>query len=195
MEQNFIKRITEALIFASDTPLSIKQICDCIGNVSTETVDDAITLLSQEYSDVERAFFLKKVGGGYQFATKPDYYKWIKRLYEGRIQSRLSRAALEALAIIAFKQPVTKVEISSIRGVNSDGVIRSLLVRKLITLVGRTGGPGRPLLFGTTPEFLRYFGINSLEDLPKPREIEELLAGEGVAILSDFTRVDHQNHD
>jgi segregation and condensation protein B len=195
MEQDFLKRITEALIFASDEPLSIKQICDCISNISPEEVKDVIALLSQEYSDAGRVFFLKRVGGGFQFATKPEYYKWIKHLYEGRMQSRLTRASLEALAIIAFKQPVTKVEVSMIRGVNSDGVIKNLLMRRLITMMGRATSPGRPLLYGTSPEFLRYFGLNSLEDLPKPKEIEELLTGgEGAAILSDFAEVDQDKY-
>jgi len=194
MDQEYIKRVVEALIFASDEPLSTEQIRICIDDVQIQEIDDAINLLIQEYSDIERAFFLKKVSGGYQFATKPEYFKWIKRLYEGRIQHRLSRAALEALAIIAFKQPVSKVEVSAIRGVNSDGVIKSLLLRRLVALAGRSSGPGRPLLYGTTPEFLKYFGLNSLDELPKLKEIEELLAdGEGAAILYDFAASENKN--
>lgn len=194
MDQELITRISEALIFASDTPLSIGQIRECIGDISVDVVEESINGLVEEYTNVNRAFLLKKVAGGYQFATKPEYYKWIKHLYEGRIQTRLSRAALETLAILAFKQPVTKVEVASIRGVNSDGVIKNLLMRKLINIMGRAAGPGRPLLYGTTPEFLRYFGINSIEDLPKPKEIEELLSdGEGAEIFSNFAGIESQN--
>jgi len=187
MEREFLKRIIEALIFASDEPLSIKQIDNSIDEASMEEINEALTQLNEEYSDPCRAFSLKKVSGGFQFTTKPEYYRWIKRLYEGRIQYRLSRAALETLAIIAFKQPITKVEVSMIRGVNSDGVVKSLLTRKFITLLGRARGPGRPLLYGTTPQFLRYFGLNDLEDLPKPKEIEELMAeGQGATILTNI---------
>ena len=195
MDRIFLKRLIEALIFASDSPLTIKDLQTAIDEVSLEETEEAVKVIHEEYSNGNYGFFLKKVAGGYTFATKPEYYKWIKQLFEGKIQSRLSQAALEALAIITYKQPVSKIEVSTIRGVNSDGVIKNLLLRKLITIVGRSTGPGRPLLYGTTPEFLRYFGLNSLNDLPKPREIEELLSdGEGATLLSNLEK-DNEDHN
>ena len=181
MDHIFLKRLIEALIFASDSPLTIKDLQTAIDEVSLEETEEAVKVIHEEYSNGNYGFFLKKVAGGYTFATKPEYYK--------------SQAALEALAIITYKQPVSKIEVSTIRGVNSDGVIKNLLLRKLITIVGRSTGPGRPLLYGTTPEFLRYFGLNSLNDLPKPREIEELLSdGEGATLLSNLEK-DNEDHN
>jgi len=185
MNKDILTRIIEALIFASDTPLSVEQMSAMIENVSHEEVQEALQHLAADLNG--RAFFLKKVGGGYQFASKPEYARWIKKMYAAKAYSRLTRAALETLAIIAFKQPVSKVEVSAIRGVNSDGVIKGLLERKLITISGRDHGPGRALMFSTTKEFLLYFGINDIADLPKPKEVEELLAaGEGERLIKEL---------
>jgi len=185
MDKKELEHILEALIFASETPLTLKQINAVLPEVALEEVDAAILSLQDQLRD--HAFLLKKVGGGYQFASKPEYSRWILKLDEEKARSRLSRAALEALAIIAFKQPISRVEISAIRGVNSDGVMKTLLDSRLITMAGRDHGPGRALLFRTTPEFLQYFGINEISDLPRPREIEELLAaGEGGQLLKEL---------
>lgn len=185
MEKQQIKKIVEALIFASDSPLSLNQMMTIIENVSKEEIEEAIDLLHQDLE--ERAIFLKRVGGGYEFATRPEYSKWLKQLLDFKMNTRLSRAGLEVLSIIAFKQPISKVEISAIRGVNSDGVIKNLLERRLITISGRDNGPGRPLLFTTTKEFLHYFSLDSINDLPRPKEIEELLAeGEAGKLLTDL---------
>ncbi len=185
MDKELFARIIEALIFASDTPLSVEQMIAIVENASQEEVQEALQHLAGDLNG--RAFFLKKVGGGYQFATKPDYARWIKKMYTAKAYSRLTRAALETLAIIAFKQPISKVEVSAIRGVNSDGVIKGLLERKLITISGRDHGPGRALMFTTTKEFLLYFGINDISDLPKPKEVEELLAaGEGERLIKEL---------
>jgi len=115
------------------------------------------------------------LAGGFQFVTRPELANYIKQYYKGKSKSRLSRAALETLAIIAFKQPISRPEIDMIRGVNSDGVVKNLLERNLIFISGRSETIGRALLYSTTPEFLRYLGINEISDLPKPKEIEELL--------------------
>jgi segregation and condensation protein B len=185
MDKKELEHILEALIFASETPLTFKQINMVLPDVALEEVDAAISSLQEQLQD--HAFVLKKVGGGYQFASKPEYSRWILKLDEEKARSRLSRAALEALAIIAFKQPISRVEVSAIRGVNSDGVMKTLLDSRLITMAGRDQGPGRALLFKTTPEFLQYFGINDISDLPRPREIEELLAaGEGGQLLKEL---------
>ena len=174
----FLKQIVEALIFASDVPLSAEQIKTSIGETTVSEVKKAVETLNIEYSQTNRAFHIIQVAGGFQIVTRETYAQWVKKLFQKRIKSKLSPAALETLSVIAFKQPVTKSTIEAIRGVNCDGVVRTLLERKLITISGRSEGPGKALLYRTTKEFLRYFGINDISDLPKPREIEELLKDE-----------------
>lgn len=186
MDKNKLKGIIEALIFASDSPLSINQMKAILEEVDKADIEAAIEHLAQDLAG--RSIFLKKVSGGYQFATRPEFSRWVKQMFIGRERNRLTRAALETLAIIAFKQPISRVEVSAIRGVNCDGVIKNLLERKLITITGRDEGQGRALLFSTTKEFLQYFGINELADLPKPKEIEELLAqGEGENAIKEIS--------
>jgi segregation and condensation protein B len=119
-----------------------------------------------------------EIGGGYQLATKPEYYEFVQRLVESSRKQKLSKAAMETLAVIAYKQPVVRSTIESIRGVNVDGVLRTLMERDLVRIVGREDGPGRPLLFGTTREFLMRFGLNKVSDLPGLKEIEELVGAE-----------------
>jgi len=175
---DYFERIVEALIFASDTPITIKQIKEIIEVSSDDKIRQIIDSLNLEYKKSNRSFLITNVAGGYQMVTRESYAQWIRKLFKKNIKSRLSQAALETLSVVAFKQPVTKSEVAAIRGVNCDGVIRTLLERKLITISGRSDGPGRPLLYKTTREFLQYFGINSISDLPKPREMEELLKEE-----------------
>jgi len=185
MEQNQLQQLLEALIFASDSPLSFQNIQKIIKDSSEDDLQQAIRSLQEQCQN--RGIVLKKVAGGYQFATKPEFAPYVGQMLEERASSRLSRAALEALAVVAFKQPISRVEVSAIRGVNSDGVMKKLLDMKLITIAGRDDGPGRALLFKTTPEFLQYFGINDISDLPRPKEIEELLAeGEGGKLLKEL---------
>ncbi len=180
METQELKRIVEALIFAADGPLSAERILETLDPQNGFELDAVIDELNREYEGSGRAFTIRQVAGGYQIVTQPNYASWIKKLYLGRQKTRLSQAALETLALIAFKQPISRVEIAQIRGVNSDGVIGTLLERKLITISGRAEAVGRPLLYSTTPDFLKYFGLNDLADLPKPREIEELFGKEGM---------------
>ncbi|MDZ7288516.1 MAG: SMC-Scp complex subunit ScpB [candidate division KSB1 bacterium] len=180
MDTHEIKRIVEALVFAADAPLSAERILETLGLQNGFDLNSVIDELNREYQESGRTFAIRQVAGGYQIVTKPDYASWIRRLYLGRQRTRLSQAALETLALIAFKQPISRVEIAQIRGVNSDGVIGTLLERRLITISGRAETVGRPLLYSTTPEFLKYFGLNDLADLPKPREIEELFGKEGM---------------
>lgn len=185
MDKDRLKRILQALLFSSDSPLTTAQIRTIFPELDKTQIDEALFEIENEYQ--AQPFFLKKVGGGFQFATQAEFAKYIEKMYDTKSSTRLSRAALETLAIIAFKQPISRVEVSAIRGVNSDGVIKSLLEKRLITMSGRDTGPGRALLFNTTNEFLQYFGINSLADLPRPKEIEELLAeGEGAQILLEI---------
>lgn len=181
-----LKNIVEALLFATDEPLSVKQLIEIFGDfepaalpqrrINEQAILDAIEELNKEYDSTGRALHIVKVAGGYQFATLPQYAVWLGKMVKEKSKRKLSVSALESLAVIAYKQPVTKPEIEAIRGVNADYVIRSLMERNMITIVGRAATPGRPLLYGTTKEFLKHFGLNDLSELPKPREIDELMA-------------------
>ncbi|MBM2841630.1 MAG: Segregation and condensation protein [Bacteroidetes bacterium] len=180
-----LKEILEALFFATDEPLTVKQVNEILEGldpadrprrVSEESILKAIEDLNKELEETNRAFRIVKVAGGYQFATLPKFAHWLGRMVKEKSKRKLSVPALESLAVIAYKQPVTKPEIEAIRGVNADYILRTLLERNLVTIVGRAATPGRPLLYGTTMEFLKHFGLNDLSELPKPREIDELLA-------------------
>ncbi|MCA2004499.1 MAG: SMC-Scp complex subunit ScpB [Ignavibacterium sp.] len=183
--ENSYKNIIEALIFSSDEPLTNAEIIKAIkgidgedAEITAEDINSAIDILNQEYEATSRAVKIVKIAGGYLFATREEYAKYIGYLSSEKTKRRLSQAALETLAIIAYKQPITKPELESIRGVNSDYILATLLDKKLITISGRAETIGRPLLYTTTEEFLKYFGLNSLSDLPKPREIEEIMQDE-----------------
>lgn len=197
------KKIVEALIFASDEPVSDQKIAGFVDDLTPKQVEAIVDVLNQEYATTHRTFFITRVAGGYQFHAHKEFAPWIKKLYKGRRRPRLSQASLETLAIVAFKQPVTKVEIDNIRGVNSSGVIKSLLERNLIVISGRAESVGKPLLYNVTPEFLKYFGLNSIADLPKPQEIEELLGQreedtevpEEIVEMLTQLEASEQNHD
>ena len=181
-----LKQVIEALLFATDEPLSIRQIDEILDRfeagelpqrrVNEQIILDCIEQINKEYGETGRSMHIVKVAGGYQFATLPLFAVWLGRMLKEKSKRKLSVSALESLAVIAYKQPVTKPEIESIRGVNADYVIRSLMERNMITIVGRAPTPGRPLLYGTTRDFLKHFGLNDLSELPKPREIDELMA-------------------
>ncbi|MCG8608567.1 SMC-Scp complex subunit ScpB [bacterium] len=175
MDQAFQKQVVEALIFASDVPLSDSKISSYVEELTPKVIRDAVKDLNSDYSETKRAFRITKVAGGYQLNTGKEFTPWIKKLFKGRARQRLSQAGLESLAIVAFKQPISRTEIDAIRGVNSGGVLKNLLERNLIAIAGRSSAVGKPLLYGTTSEFLRYFGINDISDLPKPKEIEEIM--------------------
>lgn len=183
--ENIYKNIIEALIFSSDEPLTNAEIIKAIkgidgedSEISSDDINSAVDLLNQEYETSGRAVRIVKIAGGYLFATREEYAKYIGYLSTEKTKRRLSQAALETLAIIAYRQPITKPELESIRGVNSDYILATLLDKKLINISGRAETIGRPLLYTTTDEFLKYFGLNSLSDLPKPREIEEIMQDE-----------------
>lgn len=166
-----LKNILEALLFVSGDPLTISRIRQVLPEVNPGEVREAMKALSEEYEARGGGFYLMEVGGGFQLRTRPVYKKWIKSLT--RTPSlRLSRQALETLAIIAWNQPIIRSDIEHIRGVDSGGVLRQLLERKLIRVVGRKEIPGRPLIYGTTRQFLEMFELKDLRDLPTPREIE-----------------------
>ncbi len=175
-----LKQIVEAVIFASDEPITVEQLTAIVEDATRGQVKSVLDELNLEYAQTDRAFQIIHVAGGVQLVTRDQYASWVKKLFIKKSSNRLSQAALETLSVVAFKQPVSKPDISSIRGVNCDGVVKTLLERKLIAISGRGEGPGRPLLYKTTKEFLRYFGINSVDDLPKLREIEELVKEEAI---------------
>ncbi|TDI87089.1 MAG: SMC-Scp complex subunit ScpB [Caldithrix sp.] len=175
MDHAFQKQIVEALIFASDVPISAKKIADLEEELDSRKIKKIVEELNSDYQKSKRAFFIVNVAGGFQLNTRKDFTPWLKKLFKGRLRTRLSQASLESLAIITFKQPLSRVEVDAIRGVNSGGVIKNLLERNLVCIAGRSEGPGKPLLYGTTKEFLRYFGINDIADLPKPKEIDEIM--------------------
>jgi len=175
MQADTQKQIIEALIFASNDPISGSKIAGFFEELTPGQVEKLVRELNEEYQKSNRAFFINKIAGGFQVYTHTHFAPWIKKLYKGRAKPRLSQAGLEVLAIIAFKQPISRVAIDAIRGVNSGGVLKNLLERHLIAITGRSDGPGKPLLYSTTKEFLRYIGINDLSELPKPKEIEEIM--------------------
>ena len=179
------REIIEALLFATDEPLTVRQVIDIFGGleegekppaVTPDDVLGSIEELNRDYERTGRAMRIVRVAGGYQFATKTEFAPWLGRMLREKAKRKLSLSALETLAVIAYKQPVTKPEIETIRGVNADYVLHTLLQRSLVAIVGRAATPGRPLLYGTTKEFLKHFGVNDLSELPKPREIDELMA-------------------
>jgi segregation and condensation protein B len=180
-----LKALVEALIFAAQEPLSINQIRaiyqgdDARNNgskqIEPETIRQSVTDLNLEYEKSDRPYRIVQIAGGYQFATLSDYAEWLGKLYKEQGRRKLSQSGVETLAIVAYKQPVTKAEIEKIRGVNCDYVLKTLLEKELLTVTGRAESVGRPLLYGTTKEFLKHFGLNDITDLPRPREIEEIL--------------------
>lgn len=177
--------IIEALIFSSDEPISENEIIRAIKGIdgedteiTSEDLSETIESLNNSYEENGRSFKIKKIANGYIFATTEIFAKYVGYLSSEKSKRRLSQAALETLAIIAYKQPITKSELEQIRGVNSDYILTTLLEKNLITITGRAETIGRPLLYGTTTEFLKYFGLYNLSDLPKPREIEEIMKDE-----------------
>jgi len=168
-----LKNIIESLLFVAEEPLSLEQIKHVLPLPDTKMIRQALNELIADYEERRGAFTLHEVAGGYQFRSQPDYVPWIKRLLQPK-PSRLSKAALETLAIIAYKQPMIRSDVEHLRGVDCGGVLRMLLERKLIRVLGRKEIPGRPLIYATTKQFLQVFDLKNLKDLPSPREIEAL---------------------
>lgn len=179
-----IKRILEALIFVSEGPLSLAQMTHVLETEDKDAVQDALLELVAEYQEMGRAFSLVEVAGGYVFRTRSELAFWLRRLRREQV-TRLSRAALETLAIIAYKQPVLKAEIERLRGVEVGGVLRMLMEKDLVRVVGRKDLPGRPLVYGTTKRFLEVFDLKDLGDLPTLEEIEALAGEPETALEAD----------
>ncbi len=203
MELSSIIPHIEVLIFASEKPLTALDIVELINNafgfleerVTLDQVESCIEGIKEKYNSEFYPFEVKESGGGLQFLTKKDFHKTLAQLNGDKFLKRLSTAALESLAIIAYKQPITKGEIESIRGVNSDYSVQKLLEKELIVITGRNEKlPGHPLIYSTSKTFMDYFGINSTEDLPKIKEVLAEQIVEGTIINPDDFRSDHLQH-
>lgn len=194
--ERFIERQVEALLFASDSPLTISKMTALTDSPSQTFVRKAIESLSRFYSESFRSFEIVEVAGGYQVATLPEYSTVIRRLFKNKRKSRLSKAALETLAIVAYKQPISRPEIEAIRGVNCDGVLSTLTDRELITVSGRGDSIGKPFLYSTTKRFLDYLGLKNYRELPAIEEFEtELEALDILDTLSEKEKEEENGED
>ena len=174
MKKKESDQIIEALLFANAMPINQAQL-NQVFDSSVPSLKESVKRLNDFYLSNERPYSINSIAGGYQLVTNPDYDIWIRRLLGKSNKLTLSSAALDTLAIIAYKQPIGRYDIEAIRGVDSSGVIKTLLTRNLIMIKGRADGPGRPLLYSTTKMFLDHFGLNRLSDMPKLKEVSELI--------------------
>lgn len=169
-----LKAILEAVLFVSPEPVPVARLMSIVGTVSKAEVVQALDILAHDLDQEGRGIQLVQVAGGYRLVTKQEYGPWLKRMDKAKAAQKLSRSALESLAIIAYKQPLVRAEIEEIRGVETSGVLRTLCERKLVRIVGRKDVPGRPIMYGTTKFFLEHFGLQDLSQLPPLREFKEL---------------------
>ncbi len=169
-----VQRVLESLLFAADSPLALDRLTSLL-SVPPETVLRAVHNLNEQYAATDRVFRISRVAQGFQLYSMPEYAEWVRRLYQHQFTHRLSRAALEVLAIVAYRQPVTRPDIEALRKVDCSGPLLTLLERRLVATAGRAHRPGNPFLYRTTREFLRYFGLESLDDLPRLEELSQFL--------------------
>lgn len=167
------KLILEAILFAASEPISIEQFQVVLSKLDKRAIRRELQELRQDYQEMGRSFRLVEIANGYQICTRPQYSEWIEKFYTRQVRVKLSPSALETLAIVAYKQPITRTDVATLRGVNSDSVLKSLVEKRLIRIVGRKGG--RALLFSTTDEFLEQFGLKDTSELPSLEEIDEFL--------------------
>jgi segregation and condensation protein B len=180
LEDHHLKSAIEALLFVSNNPLSLDRLKGIFEETSPEQIEAQIQALSHEYNERGAGIMLAEVAGGYQLATRPENVSWIRKFKSVKVSAKLSKPALETLAIVAYKQPITRMEVEAIRGVNIGGIMRNLMERRLVKIVGKKDVPGKPMMYGTTIEFLQYFGLKDLSALPTLKEFQELEAGEEV---------------
>lgn len=169
------RQILEALLFASDAPVGLSTLVEVLDGPDATTVAEELRAMARDFEESGRGVALAEIAGGYQLLSRKECAPWIERMLRSRRKVRLSRAGLETLAIVAYKQPVTKVEIDSIRGVDSSGSLHTLLERGLVAIKGRSKGVGRSLVYATSEEFLSYMGINDIADLPELKELGPVL--------------------
>jgi segregation and condensation protein B len=180
LEEHQLKSAIEALVFVSGNPLTLDRLAGIFEEATPEQIEAQVRLLQQEYIDRGSGLMLAEVAGGYQLATRPELFEWIRKFKTVKTATRLSKPALETLAIVAYKQPITRSEVEAIRGVNIGGIMRNLMERRLVKIVGKKDVPGKPMMYGTSLEFLQYFGLKDLSALPTLKEFQELEAGEDV---------------
>lgn len=192
------------MIFASPEPVTSDEICTALLRedeslvITSSDIAGIIVKLNESYEESGRSFSIIHRGRGYTFATDKRYHPWLKYIQHENVNRKISQSAIETLAIIAYRQPITKPEIEQVRGVDSGYIIRTLMEKKLITVAGRRDSPGKPLLYKTSDTFLMHFGISSVEELPKPREIDEILKDDDMAehrqlLLELRTQLDDQS--
>ena len=172
-----LKAIVEALVFAAEEPLTLEDLVDLFPAAGKETLQSALDSLVRTCEAEDRGLMVQQVAGGYRMATRPEIGEWVRALFRSRNRRRLSTQALETLAIIAYRQPITTPEIQAIRGTDPTSVLEALLEKQLVRILGRKKVVGKPILYGTTPQFLSHFGLNSLEDLPDMADFGVLAAG------------------
>lgn len=195
MDRAYTNSTVEALILASPEPISARKIIQVIDELTPSAVGKAVAGLNERYTESGISFRIREIAGGYQFFILPEYVGFVEELFARRRKLRLTRAALETTAIVAYRQPVTKASIEHIRGVASDGVLNNLLEKKLVAIVGRADTVGKPLQYGTTADFLKFFGLNNIKDLPKMTEIEELIAASETSDQTELTLVRDGDHE
>ena len=169
-----LKSIIESLFFVSESPLNLDRLCTLLEEFEREEVKTALKLLMEEYSAGERGMVLAEVAGGWQLRSRPSHGDYIRRLMRGKV-AKFSQSSLETLAIVAYRQPITRAEIEYLRGVDAGGVLKTLLDRKLIRILGKKDVPGKPIIYGTSKEFLEIFGLKDLASLPTLKEVQELM--------------------
>lgn len=174
MNSQELKSIIEALLFVSEKPLSLDKIKEVLEDGDKKDLKNVVNELIEDYQKRDSGLQITEIAGGYQICTRAGYSPWIKKMNISKFKIRLSPAALETLAIIAYKQPVIRAEIESIRGVDAGGVLKTLLEKKLIKILGRRQTVGKPIVYGTTIEFMQHFGLKNLSDLPVLSEIMEM---------------------
>ena len=178
MDDQQLKSAIEALLFIGGAPLTVERLKGIFEDTPAEQIEAQLQALKADYAARGAGIMLAEVANGWQLATCPDQAPWVRKFKTVKVSTRLSRPALETLAIIAYKQPVTRPEIEAIRGVNIGGIVRNLMERRLVKIVGKKDVPGKPLLYGTSAEFLQHFGLKDLSSLPTLKEFQELEAGE-----------------
>jgi segregation and condensation protein B len=182
LDDQQLKSAIEALLFIGGGPLSVERLKGIFEEATKEQIEAQLQALKADYEARDAGVMVAEVANGYQLATRPDQAVWVRKFKTVKVTTRLSRPALETLAIIAYKQPVTRPEIEAIRGVNIGGIVRNLMERRLVKIVGKKDVPGKPILYGTSVEFLQYFGLKDLSSLPTLREFQELDAGEDAMV-------------
>jgi segregation and condensation protein B len=186
MAEDNVRSVIEALLFSSERPLALEQIKKVLDGLGTDQIRATLEGLRSDYEAANRGIRIIEVAGGFQMITAPCFATFLKKLYKQRRVERLSKPALETLAIIAYKQPVTRLEIESLRNVNIDGVMATLSDKSLIRIAGRRKAPGRPFVFATTRQFLEYFGLKSLDELPKMEDFSKIVTSQEAGEIEEI---------